>query len=197
MANTIKANRPSQLVADQKLVDGTKQLLSQIASFPVGGQDMTPAQIVQVIEGRIDKGKAAAAAADARTAAVKADRDERKATAPVVHAFRRIVLGMFLEAPDKLGVFGLTPPKKGKAKVAVKAAAAIKVDATKKARGPIGKKQRAKVKAAPAATPPVATPPGAPAPTPAPVPRPAPATTTPPAPAVAPAPVTPAPVTGA
>jgi hypothetical protein len=152
MANTVKSNRLSQLAADQKLVDGTQQLLSQLASIPVGGQDMTPAQIEQVLQGRIEKGKAAQVAADARTAAVKAARDERKATAPVVNAFKRIVIGMFLQAPDKLGVFGLTAPKRGKTPVATKAAAAETAQATKKARGPIGKKQRAKVHAAPEAT---------------------------------------------
>ena len=189
MPNSIKANRLSQLAADQKLVDGIQQFLSQMPSLPVGGQDMTPAQIAQVLEARIDKGKAAAVAADARTAAVKANRDERKATTPVVQAFKRIVLGMFLQAPDKLGVFGLVPPKKGKPTAAVKAATVVKAGATKKARGPIGKNQRKKITgvtaAASAATAPVATPAATPPPTPAP---------TPPTPAPTPAARAPTPV---
>jgi hypothetical protein len=196
-----------QLAADQKLVDGIQQFLSQMPSLPVGGEDMTPAQIMQVLEGRIDKGKAAAVAADARTTAVKADRDERKATDPVVQAFKRIVLGMFLQAPGKLGVFGLVPPKKGKPTAAVKAATVVKAGATKKARGPIGKNQRKKITgataAASAATAPVTTPaaptPVAPAAAPtAGMPRPPPtATASPPPPAGVPAPVTPAAVPGA
>jgi hypothetical protein len=151
MATSIKTNRVQQLAADQQMIDGTKQLLSQTSSLPVGSQDVTPAQIVQVFEDRIATGKAAVAADDARKAAVKADRDERKKTAPFVAAFKRIVIGMFLQSPDKLGLFGLQAPRTGKKTAAAKATAAEKTAATKKARGPIGKKQRAKVK------PPVAT----------------------------------------
>jgi hypothetical protein len=151
MGTSAKTNRVSQLAADQNLADGTKQFLSQVPSIPVGGQDYTPAQIEQVFLDRIATGKAAVAAEDARKAAVKADRDERKKTAPFVNAFRRIVIGMFLQTPDKLGVFGLQAPRVGKKTAASKAAAVQKTTATKKARGPIGRKQRAKVKA-PAAT---------------------------------------------
>jgi hypothetical protein len=182
MANTVKPNRVSQLASDQKLVDGTDQLLSQLASLPVGGQDVTPAQIVQVFEGRIASGKAAVAADDARKAAVKADREERKKTAPFVQAFKRIVIGMFLQTPDKLGLFGLQAPRVGKRSAATKAEAAATAVATKKARGPIGRKQRAKVKGTPAKA-------GGPQPAPA---TPAPTGSTATAPATAaPAPVTP------
>lgn len=160
MATSTKINRVQQLAAEQKFIDGTKQFLSQVASIPVGSQNMTPAQIVQVFEDRIATGKAAVEAADARTAAVKADRDQRLKTAPFVHAYKRIVVGMFLQSPDTLGAFGLKAPKVGKKSAADKAAAVVKVKATRTARGPIGKKQRAKVKgAAPAA--------GSPEPTPA------------------------------
>jgi hypothetical protein len=149
MANTVKTNRVSQLAADQKLIDGTKQLLASLSSIPVGGQNMTPAEIEQFFQERIDAGNEAVKAEDARKAAVKADRDLRKNTAPVASAFKRIVIGMFLQAPDKLGIFGLTAPRVGKKTAATKAAAVETANATKKARGPIGKKQRAKVKATP------------------------------------------------
>jgi hypothetical protein len=149
VANTVKPNRASKLAADQKLIDGTKQFLSAMPTLSVGGQTMTPAQIEQVLQDRIDSGNAAITAAAARTAAVAADRAERKKTAPVVQAFRRIVIGMFLQAPDKLGVFGLTAPKVGKPSAATKAAAVATAQATKTARGPIGKVQRAAIKAPP------------------------------------------------
>jgi hypothetical protein len=180
MATQTKTNRVQQLAADQKLIDGTKQFLTPLSSLPVGSQNVTPAQIVQVFEDRIATGKAAVAADDARKAAVKADRDERTKTAPFAHAFRRIVIGMFLQSPDTLGVFGLQVPKVGKKTAANKAAAAQKTTATKKARGPIGAKQRAKVKGTvptagspqPAPAEPTA---GAPTPTPtAPTPTPSP-----------------------
>jgi hypothetical protein len=180
MATSTKTNRVEQLAAEQKLIDGTKQFLSQLSSLPVGSQNVTPAQIVQVFQDRIATGKAAVAADDARKAAVKADRDQRTKTAPFAHAFKRIVIGMFLQSPDTLGVFGLQAPRVGKKTAAKKAAAVDKSAATKKARGPIGKKQRAKVKAplpatagpqpAPAAPAPTAPTPTAPTPTPGPSP---------------------------
>jgi hypothetical protein len=147
MASNTKNNRVAQLAADQKMIDGTKQLLSPLTSLIVGSQDMTPAQIEQVFQDRIDAGNAAVKAEDVRKAAVKADKDERKKTTPFVQAFKRIVIGMFLQSPDKLGLFGLQAPKTAKKTAASKAAAAANAVATKKARGPIGKKQRAKVKA--------------------------------------------------
>jgi hypothetical protein len=180
MATSIKTNRVQQLASEQKLIDGTKQFLSQLSSLPVGSQNVTPAQIVQVFEDRIATGKAAVAADDARKAAVKADRDARTKSAPFTHAFKRIVIGMFLQSPVTLGVFGLQAPKVGKKTAANKAAAAQKTTATKKARGPIGVKQRAKVKGTvPTAGGPQPSPaaptPGAPTPTPtAPTPTPSP-----------------------
>jgi len=191
MATTLKTNRVQQLAAEQRLIDGTNQFLSHQPSLPVGSQTMTPTEIVQVFQDRIATGKAAIAADDARKAAVKADRDERAKTAPFVHAFKRIVIGMFLQSPDTLGVFGLQAPKIGKKTAANKAAAVVKVAATKKARGPIGRKQRAAVKApAPTAGSPqaasAAPTPAAPAPVPA-------ANPVAPAPAPGPSPVVPAP----
>jgi hypothetical protein len=163
MANPVKTNRVERLAADQKLVDGIEQLLLSFSSIPVGGQDMTPAQIAAMFQERIDAGNEAAKAEDARRAAVKADRDVRKKTAPLANAFKRIVIGMFLHSPDKLGIFGLTAPRIGKATAAKKAEAVQTAQATKKARGPIGKRQRAKVKALPVtlAPQPVAEPPKA------------------------------------
>jgi hypothetical protein len=144
---SVKTNRVQQLAGEQKLIDGTNQFLSHLSSLPVGSQNVTPAQIAQVFEDRIATGKAAVAAEDARRAAVKGDRDQRAKTAPFARAFKRIVVGMFLQSPDTLGVFGLQAPRVGKKTAATKAATVEKVAATKKARGPIGGKQRAKVKA--------------------------------------------------
>jgi hypothetical protein len=141
-----KLNRVSQLAGEQKLIDGTKQFLWQLQSIPVGSQMVTPPEIVKVLDDRIALIKAAMAAADARAAAVKAERDERKKTAPFVNSLKRIVVGMFSQSPDTLGVFGLKAPKVGKRTVAVKAVAVDKVAATRKARHTMGPKARKSVK---------------------------------------------------
>jgi hypothetical protein len=144
--SNVKLNRPSQLAAEQKLIDGTKQFLWQLQSIPVGSQMVTPPEIVQVLDDRIARVKATIAAADARTAAVKAERDERKKTTPFVNSLKRIVVGMFSQSPDTLGVFGLKAPKVGKRTVANKSVAVEKVAATRKARNTMGPKARKSVK---------------------------------------------------
>jgi hypothetical protein len=144
MTNTKK--RGDVIAGDQAMIDGITKFLAQLATLPVGGQNMTPADIVKVFQARIDAGKAAQAAEASRTAAVKADRDERAKTSAFMRAFRRIVLGMFQEAPDTLAIFGLKAPKARKPKVTTKAAAVAKNAATRKARGTVGPKKKLTIK---------------------------------------------------
>lgn len=128
------------------MITGIQKFLAQIATLPVGGTNMTPASIVTVFQNRITIGQAAQTAEAARTAAVKADRDERTNTAAFVQAFRRIVVGMFQQAPDTLAVFGLTAPKARKTSVATKATAVAKNKATRVARGTVGPKKKLSIK---------------------------------------------------
>ncbi len=143
--NTIN-KRTDRVAADQAMIDGIQKLLANIATLPVGGTNMTPADIVKVFQTRVDAGKAAQAAETARTAAVKADRDERVKTAAFARAFRRIVLGMFQEDPNTLGIFGLKAPKARKVKVTTKAEAVAKNKATRTARGTVGSKKKLAIK---------------------------------------------------
>jgi hypothetical protein len=145
MAN-VNNKRNDRVAADQKLIDGTQKLLTQFATLPVGGKNLTPADIVKVLQDRIGKATAAQTAEAARATAVKEDRDERANTAPFVVALRRIALGMFQANPDTLAIFGLKAPKARKTKVATKAAAIAKNKATRTARGTKGPKAKLKVK---------------------------------------------------
>jgi hypothetical protein len=152
MANTNQKKRGDRIAADQAMITGIQKFLAHLATLPVGGKTMTPADIIKVFQDRITTGQAAQTAEAARTAAVKADRDERTATAAFVQAFRRIVVGMFQQAPDTLAVFGVTAPKARKTKVATKAEAVVKNKATRAARGTVGPKKKLTIKgAAPAA----------------------------------------------
>jgi hypothetical protein len=144
--SNVKLNRVSQLAGEQKLIDGTKQFLWQLQSIPVGSQMVTPPEIVKVLDDRIALVKAAIAAADARAAAVKAERDERTKTTPFVNSLKRMVVGMFSQSPNTLGVFGLKAPKVAKRTVASKSVAVEKVAATRKARNTMGPKARKSVK---------------------------------------------------
>src|SRR5438874_2363456 len=51
-------NRGNALAADQKLIDGVQQFLSNLPSLTVGSKSVTPADIIKVLQDRIAKGKA-------------------------------------------------------------------------------------------------------------------------------------------
>jgi hypothetical protein len=138
--------RDGQLSADQKLIDGTEKFLAKYPELPVGSQNMATTDIVKVFQGRIGTSKAVLTADAARTAAIKADRDERQKTSAFVQAFRRMVLGMFLQSPDTLATFGLKAPKAVKKDVETKSTAVAKSKATRKARNTMGTKQKKTVK---------------------------------------------------
>jgi len=145
MTNT-NNKRGDRVAADQAMIDGTLKFLANLATLPVGGTNMTPADIVKVFQERVDAGKAVQTANAARVAAIKADLDTRTKTTAFARAFRRIVLGMFQEAPDTLAIFALKAPKATKVKVATKAVAVAKNKATRAARGTVGKRKKLAIK---------------------------------------------------
>jgi hypothetical protein len=108
----------------------------------VGSQTLAPADFAKIFQDRVASSQTVQTANAAWVAAVKADRDKRTQTAPVVKAFKRVVQGMFSESPDTLAVFGLQPIKVGTTTVATKAAAVEKTLATRKARHTMGKNQK-------------------------------------------------------
>jgi hypothetical protein len=130
-----KSSRTDLLAADQSLIDGIQKNASKLpASFPVGSQTMSPADVVTMLQGRVTTGKAVVTAEAARTAAVAADRDKRAQTQPTVTAFKHIIVAMFLKSPDVLGDFGLAAPKPPQKSAEVKAQAAAKASATRKSK---------------------------------------------------------------
>jgi len=145
MTNAVK-KRADRIAEDQAMITGTEKFLATLTALPVGGTNMTPADIVNVFKIRVDASKAVQTAAAALIAAVKADRDTRAKTSATARAFRRIVLGMFQEAPDTLAIFNLKAPKAAKSTVAVKAAAVAKNKATREARGTVGKRKKLAIK---------------------------------------------------
>ena len=125
--------RAARVLADQKMIAGVQAFLAKSASLTVGSQVVTPADIVKLLQDRIDASTAAESADTARAAAVKAERDERAKTAAFVRSFRRVVVGMFEQTPDTLAAFGFTAPKVAKKSAETKATAAKKSTATRKA----------------------------------------------------------------
>jgi hypothetical protein len=145
-----RGTRTSRQAADQKMIDGTQQYFALQAALTIAGATYTPAEIIEMLGKRIASNKAVEAANAQRTAAIKADRDARSASAPVLKAFRRILEGMYAGSPDTLAAFGLAPLKVGTKSVAVKHEAIAKSLATREARHTMGPKQKATIHGTPA-----------------------------------------------
>jgi len=143
MSNPLTRNE--QIAADRALIDGVQKFLSQIPSLYVGGQVMTPAEIVQILRNRIQAMLAAQAAEAARAAAVKTVNDELDQTAFFEQSFRAVVHGMFSQCADSLAVFGLKPRKTPTESAETRAKAVEKALATRKARGTMGPKAKLKI----------------------------------------------------
>jgi len=146
MAN---ANRIHRIAADQKLIAGVQQHQAQFASVSVDGQMMTSANIVALLQGRVDAVKAVENAETALEAAHKAERDGRVKSSTFRSALVRLIVGMFLSSPDTLAAFGLTAPKAGTKSVTTKAKAIAKSKATREARHTMGKNQKLEITGSP------------------------------------------------
>lgn len=161
--STVSKKRSVRIAGDQSLIAGIQKFLAQYPSLYVGSQSLTPAAIVQVLQNRINTGQAAQTAEAARTAAVKADKDESANTAAFEQSLRAVIHGMFSESPDTLAVFGLKPRQPHKETVAIRAEAVAKAKATRLARHTLGPKQKLEITgqttpaapSGPAPTPPV------------------------------------------
>jgi hypothetical protein len=155
--STTNRSRTDNLAADQSMIDGiTKNQAKLPASFPMEGSTMTIPGVLQVFQDRITTSKAVITADNARTAAVKADKDKRTTTAGVALAFKRLLIALFAQQPDVLGDFGVAAPKKPTVTTATKASAAAKGKATRKTLGTKGTQQKKAALAAadaPAASP--------------------------------------------
>jgi len=139
---SILERRSDQLAADRALIEGVQQFLADYPSVHVGSRRMTPDQIVQILQERVEANLAADAAAAAHAAAVKANRDKRAATARFEQSLRKVVHGMFSESPDVLAVFALRPPKVPTLTAEAKKEAVAKNKATRLARHTLGPKAR-------------------------------------------------------
>jgi hypothetical protein len=140
-------NRTTQQNADQKLVDGLNKHKAQITALPIGGQTLTPAQVIATVQARLDASSAALTAKATANAAVLAERTERTQTKAFVFSLRQVIRSMFGASPDILADFGLAPPKPHKPTPQKKVTAAAKAKATRTLRHTMGKKQKAAIKA--------------------------------------------------
>jgi hypothetical protein len=153
---------------DAQVIVGIQKHLLTVPSLPLAGSTYTPADLVKLVQSRIDSAGVVAAAGANRHATVVAHDALGTKLTPILRGLRQYVLNVFGETSPVLADFGFTAPKTATRTPEQKAAAAAKALATRKARGTMGKKQKKSVKGtvpttAPV-TPPTASPPVAPSP---------------------------------
>jgi hypothetical protein len=170
--------------ADQAVIAGIKTDLQSMSSIPLGASTYTPTSLAAAIQARIDASNAVATTKAAWQGAVKTYDGIDTQVTVLVREIKNLVIACWGPSSPKLADFGFKPVTRTPLTSAQKVARAAKADATRKARGTLGRKQKAAIKgvvpAAPTepATAPVSAPATAPTPAPAPAPQ-APAATTP------------------
>jgi hypothetical protein len=143
----------------QKLVDGYVKHLGT-ENVHLGSTVMTPAAVAADVKSVVDAESAVEAARGAFHGAVADARAKREAVKALLRAIKVLAMSRFVDKPEILAEFGLTPPKTPRVLTAEEKAAAAKLRAsTREARNVMGPRQRAKVKGTPPAPTPPATPP--------------------------------------
>ena len=139
-------NRTNQIAADQQLADGLVKNAGILGTFGFGGKQLKPADVVQVLQGRITTAQAANASRAALNGAATAAQSELSSTAALIKAVKQILRALFVNDTTLLATFGLAPIKVAAPKPATKVAAATKAKATRAARGTKGKKAKLAIK---------------------------------------------------
>lgn len=112
--------------------------------FPYAGQSYTAPQVVTFIAAILNAKVAVAPAKGTWLAAVHAAEQTEIENAKIVKAARSVCSSLFVDDPSTLAALAITPRKTPKPlSTEARAAANAKAEATRKARGTTGKKQKA------------------------------------------------------
>jgi hypothetical protein len=160
------ANRTKTQARDAQVIEGIKKHLQNVSNLPLVGSAYTPADLVKLVQSRIDSANGATATKANWHSTVVADKTLNTKLTPVLRALRQYVINVFGETSPVLADFGFTPPKRATRTPEQKAAAAVKAKATREARHTMGKVQKKGIKGTVPATAPATNPSPVPAPTP-------------------------------
>jgi hypothetical protein len=153
---TVTNTRLSVEARYQTLVAAILANLGGEASLSIGGGTYALADLVARFQGAIAAEEKAKASQNQWHMDVQSARQIEAALSPLFKGMQRYVQGRYGEDSAKLAEFGFTPAKPRKTSARTKANAAVKAEATRKARNTVGKNQRKAITAPPAV--PVASP---------------------------------------
>jgi len=160
-------NRSLTQAHDGQVILGIKKDLQNVPSLPLAGSTYTMAALAALVQSRID---AANTVVNARAQWVDASATYQTLNTKVtqvVRGLRQYVINVYGPESPLLADFGFTPSKRTPLTPEQKVARAAKAAATRKARGTLGKKQKAKIKGTVSPTAPATPPALAPTATPA------------------------------
>jgi len=146
MSNSTGKN--SQAAQMKQLISGTmKHYPNASTELQVGGATFTVTSLTQLMQDFVNTREAVETSKAATRAKVETERNQAPSQIAVATAFTRIVRGTFGSSADALADFGLAPPKARTPMTAeAKAIAVAKREATRKARGTMGKNQKKGIK---------------------------------------------------
>jgi hypothetical protein len=147
-AKTSKSARQNRIT---KVITGLETYFAN-AQLTLGGVVYAIANLTKLLQGDIDASSATALSRAQLSAAVKAEHDSHQKVDPLLRFIKSFVIAQFGDSEDaapKLAAFGYTPRKARSKDVKVKAEAADKALATRKARNTVGPKVKAKIKGTP------------------------------------------------
>jgi hypothetical protein len=137
---------------------GIKKDLQNVSSLPLASSTYTMAALVQLIQSRIDAANAVVNAKANWLDAVATYGTLNTKVTEVARGLRQYVINVYGQNSPVLADFGFTPPRRATLTPEEAVARSLKAAATRKARGTMGKKQKAKIKGTVTATAPAIPP---------------------------------------
>ncbi len=130
-----------------KLIAGTQKHFGNVPNITFSGATYTPQALVQLLQSLADAVTGADAARVQAKDAVLAQRAKKAVVLPVIEEYQTYLVALYGKAAETLADFGLAPRKARKPLTAEQQALANeRKDATRKARGTLGSRQKKGIK---------------------------------------------------
>jgi hypothetical protein len=137
-------NVAEQVALAQAFIQGVHKHLAKTPLI-IRGRVVKPTELEKTLQQRIDLLHGVQAARGALAAAVSKVKAHQASTRGELDGFQQLVMAMYADNAVVLADFQLAPRKKRSLSIDTKAAAAVKRVATRKARGTMGSRAKAKV----------------------------------------------------
>jgi hypothetical protein len=153
MSTTSSPSKVTRQARIGKIIAGIQKYFGNLPAIVLAGTSYTPAALVALLQKALDAITLSSNSKAKWIQDVQVERNQLAAISQVLRLIKAFVIAAIGDSNDsaqKLEEFGFTPRKARPTKVAVKAEAAVKVRATRVARGTKGSRQKAMIHGVPA-----------------------------------------------